>query len=116
MDKLPEFHQRLRGVQVEQQDFRAVLKRYDCPEMLWYADPAYLKETRSRPKLYRHEMSDDDHRELVELLLGLPGRAVVSGYAHPLYGPLETRLAPSRLRRNLSYRRRASDGERLGEP
>lgn len=89
VDKLPEFHERMRGVQVEHQDFRKVLSRYDCPEMLWYVDPPYVTDTRSRPKLYEHEMTEDDHRELVELLLGLRGRGVVSGYSHPVYEALE---------------------------
>lgn len=52
-------------------------------------DPPYVTDTRSRSKLYEHEMSEDDHQDLVDLLLGLRGRAVVSGYSHPVYEALE---------------------------
>ena len=33
-------------------------------------------------------MSDHDHRELAEVLNGISGRAVVSGYRSPLYNRL----------------------------
>jgi hypothetical protein len=36
-----------------------------------------------------HEMADLDHEELVELLLGIRGKAMLSGYADPIYGRLE---------------------------
>jgi hypothetical protein len=32
-------------------------------------------------------MTDEQHEGLVELLLGIKGKAVVSGYEHPLYSP-----------------------------
>ncbi|MEO9456892.1 hypothetical protein ABI924_22070, partial [Chromobacterium phragmitis] len=34
---------------------------------------------------YRHEMSDDDHRELLAALLELDGFVVLSGYPSDLY-------------------------------
>lgn len=80
--------ERFRGVQVEHRDWREVLEKYDGPEACFYLDPPYVLSTRKSGG-YRHELSDDDHRELVERLLGLQGCAVVSGYDSPLYEPLE---------------------------
>ncbi len=55
-----------------------------------YCDPPYLLETRSckRP-LYKHEFgSESDHRRLLECLLQLPCRIMISGYDSPLYSDL----------------------------
>ena len=86
--QLPEIHSRMRSVQVEHSDFRVLFKNYDRPETLFYVDPPYTADTRKAGG-YAHEMTDADHRDLVEILRGLKGRALLSGYATPLYAPLE---------------------------
>jgi DNA adenine methylase len=78
-ERLRRFALALRGVQVECLDFRDAIRRYDTPETLFYADPPYHPATRC-PRMYRHEMTREDHRELAELLHGIRGMAVVSGY------------------------------------
>jgi DNA adenine methylase len=88
IDRLPEVHARLRRVQIEQHDFRFILKTYDRPGALFYLDPPYIPETR-RDGGYSHEMDAADHAELVSLLLNLKGYAILSGYDHPLYAPLQ---------------------------
>lgn len=88
MEMLPEIHRRLMRVQVENKDFRAILREYDTPETLFYCDPPYIPETR-RDGQYEHELTGEDHRELVDLLLSLNGKVVLSGYAHEIYKPLE---------------------------
>lgn len=88
IDMLPEIHRRLMRVQVECKDAKHILKDYDTPETLFYCDPPYIPETR-REGRYQHEMSMADHQELVEVLLNLRGRVILSGYAHPVYEPLE---------------------------
>jgi DNA adenine methylase len=50
-----------------------------------YCDPPYLPSTRRRPKVYRYDYQDDDHKRLLELLLRLPCRVLVSGYPSDLY-------------------------------
>lgn len=78
---------RLEGVQVDCSDWREVLSRYDRPSTVFYLDPPYHPELRSGGR-YRHEMTAGDHDELVETLLGLKGRAVLSGFAHPTHDRL----------------------------
>jgi DNA adenine methylase len=34
-------------------------------------------------------MSDEDHKRLVDTLLNIKGKAMLSGYANPIYVPLE---------------------------
>lgn len=87
MDRLPEIHARLQSVQLDNRDFRKVLTAYDLPDTFFYLDPPYVKATR-RGGEYRCEMTDDDHRDLVEQLLQLQGYALLSGYDSPLYRPL----------------------------
>lgn len=78
---------RLEGVQVDCSDWRDALTRYDRPSTVFYLDPPYHPELRSGGR-YRHEMTAGDHDELIETLLGLRGRAVLSGFAHPTHDRL----------------------------
>jgi DNA adenine methylase len=69
------------------------MKRHDGPLVFTYADPPYLPETRSQKSrrsgvgyhAYTHEMTVDDHAEMLEAMTGLEGMAAVSGYPAPLY-------------------------------
>ena len=88
IEVLPEVCRRLRGVQIEQDDWRTVLKRYDRKRTLFYLDPPYVPSTRVEGK-YSHELTEDDHRDLVAALLDLKGKAIISGYWHETYSPLE---------------------------
>jgi DNA adenine methylase len=52
-----------------------------------YCDPPYLLATRSYKKpMYRYEMTDVDHYQLLQLLKGLPCNVAISGYDSPMYG------------------------------
>jgi len=84
---LPAIHARLVRVQIENADFRTILKRYDGPGYLAYCDPPYVHATR-RAGGYAHEMTEADHAEFVERLLAYRGAVVLSGYAHEVYRPL----------------------------
>jgi len=82
--------QRLQGVVIENKDAADVIAQHDGAETLIYADPPYVHATRSvgnpyRKKGYRHEMTDNDHRDLATMLRGVQGMVVLSGYACDLY-------------------------------
>ena len=87
VDLLPEIAERLLRVQIEHNDWQIILKAYDGPNTLFYLDPPYVPETRRAGK-YAHELSLSDHFELVEQILALQGKVVLSGYVHPIYEPL----------------------------
>ncbi|MGG3802015.1 DNA adenine methylase [Metabacillus fastidiosus] len=61
-----------------------LLERYKRKEVLIYADPPYIIETRTK-RHYKHEMTIDDHIELLEVLDAHPGLVLLSGYAHHIY-------------------------------
>lgn len=76
--------ERLMGVVIEQQEAARLLDRHDDARALFYVDPPYLPETR-HGRIYRHEMTDGDHRDLLAQLRGLTGIVVLSGYPSALY-------------------------------
>lgn len=86
-DKIMAVTERLKGVQIEQQPAVQILERYKHEDVLIYADPPYLLSTRSK-RLYKHEMKDSDHIELLEALKEHPGPVLLSGYDHPLYNDM----------------------------
>ncbi|WP_375590218.1 DNA adenine methylase [Hoeflea alexandrii] len=57
----------------------------DRPDTLVYADPPYLMETRRSGELYEHELSDQEHETLLEILLGARCMVMISGYRSALY-------------------------------
>lgn len=89
IEGLEAVHRRLQGVQIEHRDWQRVLDFWNRPGTLVYVDPPYVWSTRGGRRGYTHEMTDSHHEELVAALLTFRGHALVSGYAHPLYAPLE---------------------------
>jgi DNA adenine methylase len=79
--------QRLSGVLIENRPAIEVLQQHDSPSTLHFVDPPYVLGTRvlRSSGAYRHELADEDHEDLLEVLLGLHGMVVVSGYDHPIY-------------------------------
>ena len=83
--------QRLRGVVIENRDAAQVMLSHDCEEAVHYIDPPYVHSTRqlrTRAPAYKHEMDDQQHRDLAAVLAGLRGSVVVSGYRCELYDDL----------------------------
>lgn len=85
VDGLPAVHARLRRVFVEHLPALEVIRREDAPGTLFYLDPPYLPDTRSAPAVYRHEMTVEDHRELLDVVLATQGMVMISGYPNTLY-------------------------------
>jgi DNA adenine methylase len=77
-----EAHLRMRDVQIENQDWRQILKDFDHAGAVWYLDPPYYKTSKGQ---YECEMPDADHKELLERVMDLKGFVAISGYANPLY-------------------------------
>ena len=88
VDGLAEVTARLQSVQIENAPAIEVIHRYDTPETVFYLDPPYVHSSRGDTSVYENEMSDDEHRELANVLSSIRGRAVLSGYRTPLYDRL----------------------------
>lgn len=90
-DALAIIVQRLDGVVLERRQAINVMRAHDRADTLHFADPPYLPETRSRTNrrrgggTYRHEMTAEQHLELLTFLVTLKGMVVLCGYPSPIY-------------------------------
>lgn len=75
---------RLKGVQIENLPARELIRRYDTADVFFYLDPPYLKSTRKK-YLYKYEMDDSEHEELLKDIVKHPGKFLVSGYENDMY-------------------------------
>jgi DNA adenine methylase len=85
VDGLPDVHERLRRVMLECGPALKVIRREDTPHTLFYCDPPYLTSTRTAREVYAHEMTEADHRELLDVLRRCKGMVMLSGYESALY-------------------------------
>ena len=83
-DLIPAYRHRLRRVVLENVPAIDLIPRMDREHVLFYLDPPYPASTRSG-SYYRHEMTDDNHRALAEVLHSIQGNAIISGYPCDLY-------------------------------
>lgn len=86
--RLLAFASRMKRVQIEHVPFVDVIKRYDSPSTLIYADPPYLPTLRSTNSSYEVEMTAEEHERLASALYGVQGYCLVSGYRSDLYHDL----------------------------
>lgn len=88
-EAIPAMVERLRGVVIENRPALEVIAQHDSDDTLHYVDPPYPHDTRSLSlsgrDAYRHEMTDDDHRDLAASLRQVRGMVVLSGYPCNLY-------------------------------
>jgi DNA adenine methylase len=85
VEGLATVHARLRRVLIECRDGIDLIVREDKPGTFFYCDPPYVHETRTTKNGYRHEMSDEDHIRLAEVLNQVQGKVILSGYHSELY-------------------------------
>lgn len=84
---LPAVADRFARVQIECMDAMKLMSQYDRPETLFYLDPPYVASGRSagHHKVYKHEMTDEQHAGMVERVGSLDGAAILSGYDNEVY-------------------------------
>ena len=86
--QLPLFTERLKGVLIENKPAVDVIKNHDRSSTLFYVDPPYRFDTRqmgNHRSYYNHEMTDDQHQELLQELMKLDGMVILSGYDSEQY-------------------------------
>ena len=88
VDYLPEIHDRISRVIIEKLDILELLDKYNKPSIFFYLDPPYVHSTRKSTARYNVEMTDDQHRSMIEAIINHSGKSVISGYDNPIYDPL----------------------------
>jgi DNA adenine methylase len=87
---------RLDGVCIENRDAIELMRQHDGDDVLFYCDPPYMPETRSRIGnrkgngyvAYTHEIDRAGHVRLLDTLRLLDGMVALSGYPSPDYDEL----------------------------
>ncbi len=86
LEKFWPVHHRLKGVYIENQDWRHLFKDLNSLMRVWYLDPTYLGDDVSNGGMYSHIMSRTDHIEMLERIHNqLIGYVALSGYQNELY-------------------------------
>jgi DNA adenine methylase len=86
---LDEWHRRLMMAQIDCADALEFIEYWDTEEAFFYIDPPYHPDTWGVSSAHILAVDREHHQRLVRRLLNLRGFAIVSGYYHPDYDPLE---------------------------
>lgn len=62
-----------------------MIQAYNQPNVFMYIDPPYLPDTRSSGKQYNYEMTVQDHEELLQTLIHIRAKVMISGYPSRMY-------------------------------
>jgi DNA adenine methylase len=90
-DVILKVRDRLAKVAIENTDALKLLKQMDNKHTLFYLDPPYLNATRGAKSVkrgYSHNLTDEQHEQLLDKCNQLQGMAMISGYDNPLYNDL----------------------------
>lgn len=87
IEELPAIADRVKNTIILNKSVFDIVKIWDDEQVLFYIDPPYLHNTRSEGStdVYQHELSVEDHINLLNLIKTLKGKVVLSGYSSPLY-------------------------------
>lgn len=84
---IPVITKRLQNAQIEKRPAMKLLEMYDTEDVFIYLDPPYLPDIRKKYQ-YVHEMTYENHVELLEMVLNHPGKIMISGYESELYSTM----------------------------
>ena len=77
---------RLRGVEIHCVDALDLIKKWkDDPHAMIHIDPPYLPEVRRSQDDYRHEMTKEQHAEMLAIVADSRAYIAISGYPSDLY-------------------------------
>jgi len=79
----PEVGGRFLNIQIENDDFRVILDRYDSYVTVFYCDPPYLDSQQAGS--YQHKMTEGDHIDMLDRIHNMHGFVAVSSYRNKLY-------------------------------
>jgi DNA adenine methylase len=86
VEGLPAVHKRLSAVVLYNRPALDVIRSEDGPRTLHYCDPPYLHSTRAVADTYGpYEMTEADHRELLDVVNHCRGKVMLSAYRSSLY-------------------------------
>lgn len=84
-DKLSEISDRVQNTTVLCKNFVEVIKVWDEDNTLFYFDPPALRSIPIDESTEPHELSVEDHMNLIHLAKNAKGKVIISGFSCPLY-------------------------------
>ena len=88
IDNLEAIWSRIQHAVIENRDIFELIDKYDSDDTFLYLDPPYVQSTRLSSQRYREEFEDNLHAKLVDRLLCIKGKVLLSGYDTPIYDRL----------------------------
>lgn len=88
---IPALIERLRGVIIENKDAWDIIKQHDNKGVLHFLDPPYVHSTRKKKgqrMACRHEMTDEQHVQLLTNIKTVKGYVVICGYDNDIYNDM----------------------------
>lgn len=113
VEGLPEVHARLKRIVILNDDALNVIRSQDGPATLYYLDPPYVPDSRVVKDVYAHEMTQDDHEQLLATLGRIQGKFMLSGYKNDLYLAAEQRNGWRRYEREIPNHAAGGDIKRI---
>lgn len=99
IEGLEEVALRFKTIQIENRDFRFVMKNYDDPNTFFYCDSPYMKDLRSSTK-YEFDFENQDHIDLHYYASNVKGKIAISSYdcefMRDLYKDFTMHVGPER--------------------
>lgn len=85
LDSLPSIHRRIKNLVIDKQEALEVAKKWDTKDSCIYWDPPYLKETRKTFKDYAHEMTSEQHQNILDFVTSCKSKIIISSYPYSMY-------------------------------
>ena len=87
IELLPSISSRISDVNIISESFESVVSNWDEENTLTYLDPPYLHSTRNETSTdaYEHELTVEQHIQLLNMIKNARGKIVISGYQSRLY-------------------------------
>jgi len=95
---LPHFHIRIMHALIEKLDALDCIKRYDTDHTFFYLDPPYLGVEATVESSYEVGFTEEQHRDLLNLLVKIKGMAMISTYPNELYEKILRKASWTELR------------------
>lgn len=78
----PAIHSRIKNTLFENRNWKDLLISFDNPKHVFYLDPPYVDAYRGT---YKYEMTIDEHRDMLDMIMDMDSFVAISGYENKLY-------------------------------
>lgn len=92
LKRLAQIAEKLRSMQIEKRNAMDLFDKVNRSGSIVYFDPPYVLSTRRSKKRYTHDVEDDFHYQIAEIIPTAKCHLAISGYDSPLYNKIFKKL------------------------